>query len=130
MYSYTPGGTRLALASYGDEDPRRDRREFYFGADADYRVVKDEATEEDEEPVSALDLRIGKATESISIFDDKNVLASTSSGFGPAFPRAGQARISAASPSPSPYTLPPRHRLSTSSFAEMSPAESRCQCCP
>ena len=50
---------------------------------------------EDEEPVLALDLRIGKATESISIFDDKNVLASTSSGFGPAQPRAGQARLAA-----------------------------------
>ena len=34
--------------------------------------------EEDEEPVHALDLRIGKAAESITIFDEENVLALSS----------------------------------------------------
>jgi hypothetical protein len=82
-----------------------------------------EEVEEEEEPVLALDLRIGKATESISIFDDKNVLASTSSGFGPALPRPGQARLSAQSPTAAPYTL---HRRKSTSMpsAEALPSRS------
>ena len=39
--------------------------------------------EEDEEPVHALDLRICKAAESITIFDEENVLALTASSAGP-----------------------------------------------
>ena len=42
--------------------------------------------EEEEEPVHALDLRICKAAESITIFDEENVLALTASSAGPGIP--------------------------------------------
>ena len=122
MFSYSPGG-QLSSAPYNDEESRRDRRDLYFAPETDFRGSRDEAVEEDEEPVSALDLRIGKATESISIFDDKNVLSSsTNSSFGPALPRPGQARILAENPAPMPYILPPRRR-SSSNFADAASPE-------
>ena len=121
MYSYSPG----PHLSYQNEqqprsDPDRDELgpNYYYRTETEPRVIKEERNEEEEEeeePVLALDLRIGKATESISIFDDKNVLASTSSGFGPALPRAGQTRI--ATESPAPYIL--HRRKSTSTFSAL-----------
>jgi hypothetical protein len=53
-----------------------------------------ELNQNEEEPAHALDLRIIKATESISIFKAQNVLEYTSSTFGPASPRPGQVSIS------------------------------------
>ena len=117
MYSAYSSGPPLSSDYHHDQPPedrdvfRERTRDYYYPSEAE---VREEPVEE-EEPVLALDLRIGKATESISIFDDKNVLASSSSGFGPAVPRAGQARLD--TQSPSPYVLPPNHRRkSTSSF--------------
>ena len=121
MFSYSPGG-QLSSTSHYDDESRRDRRDLYFAPETAFRGARDEAVEEDEEPVSALDLRIGKATESISIFDDKNVLSSTNSSFGPALPRPGQARILAENPAPTPYILPPRRR-STSNFVDAAAPE-------
>ena len=117
MYSAYSSGPPLSSDYHHDQPPedrdvfRERTRDYYYPSEA----LDSEEPVEEEEPVLALDLRIGKATESISIFDDKNVLASSSSGFGPAVPRAGQARLD--TQSPSPYVLPPNHRRkSTSSF--------------
>ncbi len=81
-----------------------------------------EEVEEEEPPVLALDLRIGKAAESISIFDDKNVLASTSSGFGLALPRPSQTRLCSLFPSAAPYiaTLPNQQKSTTMSSDPLS----------
>ena len=125
MYSaYSPGPPLSTSYHHEQLQEHRDisgerSRDYYYPSEAQ---VGEEPVEE-EEPVFALDLRIGKATESISIFDDKNVLASSSSGFGPAVPRAGQARLD--TQSPSPYVLPPTHRRKpTSSFNAVQGAES------
>ena len=111
MYSYSPGAQLPSPAYQLNDEPRR--ATFYnFENESNFRDTRDE--EDEEEPVSALDLRIGKATESISIFDDKNVLASSNSGFGPSQPRAGQTRI--AIQTSAPYILPQRRKPSTSDF--------------
>ena len=126
MYSYSSG----AQLSYQNDQQRPDPgrgelgRDYYYRTETEPRVVKEEINdgreEEEEEPVLALDLRIGKATESISIFDDKNVLASASSGFGPSLPRAGQTRI--ATESPAPYVM--HRRKSNSTFSAIQGTDS------
>ena len=122
MYSAYSPGTPLSSSYYQDQ-PRENREVSRESARYFYYPPEPQDPVEEEEPVLALDLRIGKATESISIFDDKNVLASSSSGFGPAVPRAGQTRLE--TQSPSPYVLPPTHRRkSTSSFNALQETES------
>jgi hypothetical protein len=104
MYSFSQESAHLASSLQNDHYRQESTNEPEQQHD-EYNFRSTEVQEaEEEEPILALDLRIKKASESISIFEAQNVLEYTSSAFGPTLPRLGQQRLPTTPTSP--YTLP------------------------